>query len=213
MARPKAKAPARRYHIRGQSVVTIDGKDFYLGKHDSPEAIARYAVLISTYQQNGCRLPDSFDPDEIKDRAALLLGEAPQHQDAAPITVAHVTAAYREWATARAKTGSRKEFVRTISLCDELDQHAGRTLADRFGPLALQAQRQRWVNAGISRNYINKQANLLHIEWHGREFEQHLRKATAQGLHRATTYLHAECRRAVSKPNTGQRLCNQTSAQ
>ena len=47
---------------------------------------------------------------------------------------------------------------------------------------------------------------MLHIEWHGREFEQHLRKATAQGLHRATTYLHAECRRAVSKPNTGQRV-------
>ncbi len=28
MARPKAKAPARRYHLSGQSIVTIDGKDF-----------------------------------------------------------------------------------------------------------------------------------------------------------------------------------------
>ena len=52
MARPKAKAPARCYHISGQSVVTIAGRDFYLGPHDSPESIARYAVLIGIYQRN-----------------------------------------------------------------------------------------------------------------------------------------------------------------
>ncbi|MEO8268519.1 MAG: hypothetical protein ABI557_02295 [Aureliella sp.] len=34
MVRPKAKAPTRRYHISGQSVTTIGGKDYYLGKHD-----------------------------------------------------------------------------------------------------------------------------------------------------------------------------------
>ena len=60
MARPKAKAPARRYHISGQSVVT-DGKDYYLGKHDSLESIARYAVLIGFYQAGGLRLPEDFD--------------------------------------------------------------------------------------------------------------------------------------------------------
>ena len=41
MARPKAKAPARRYHIRGQSIVTIAGRDIYLGPRDSAESIAR----------------------------------------------------------------------------------------------------------------------------------------------------------------------------
>ncbi len=46
MARPKSKAPARRYHLSGQSIVTIGGRDFYLGLHDSPESIARYAVLM-----------------------------------------------------------------------------------------------------------------------------------------------------------------------
>jgi len=49
MARPKAKAPARQYHISGQSVVRIAGRDIYLGKHDSPESIARYAVLVGIY--------------------------------------------------------------------------------------------------------------------------------------------------------------------
>lgn len=57
MARPKAKAPARSYHISGQSIVRIGGRDFYLGKHDSPESIARFAVLIVTYHQGGLTLP------------------------------------------------------------------------------------------------------------------------------------------------------------
>lgn len=46
----------------------------------------------------------------------------------------------------------------------------------------------------------------LELSWHGREFEQHLRQATAQGLNRAATFLHAECRREVSKPNSGKRV-------
>ncbi len=61
MARPKAKAPSLRYHLSGQSVVTIDGRDYYLGKHDSPESLARYAVLIAAYQAGGLTLPDDFD--------------------------------------------------------------------------------------------------------------------------------------------------------
>ena len=46
----------------------------------------------------------------------------------------------------------------------------------------------------------------LELTWRGREFEQHLRRASAQGLQRATVFLHAECRRAVSKPNSGVRV-------
>jgi hypothetical protein len=43
----------------------------------------------------------------------------------------------------------------------------------------------------------------LELTWRGKEFEQHLRNATAKGLQRATVFLHAESRRAVSKPNSG----------
>jgi hypothetical protein len=74
MARPKAKAPARRYHISGQSIVTLDGRDFYLGPHDSPESIARYAVLIGLYQKHGLKLPESFDVACLDEIAASLMG-------------------------------------------------------------------------------------------------------------------------------------------
>jgi hypothetical protein len=44
------------------------------------------------------------------------------------------------------------------------------------------------------------------VKWNGRAFEQKLRESTATGLNRATTFLHAECRREVSKPNSGVRV-------
>ena len=74
MARPKAQAPARRYHISGQSVVTLDGKAYYLGRHDSPDALARYAVHIATYQQSDLKLQSDFDAAFLDTRASLLLG-------------------------------------------------------------------------------------------------------------------------------------------
>lgn len=41
------------------------------------------------------------------------------------------------------------------------------------------------------------------LKWNGRQFEQHLKRATARGLKRAGTYYHQKCREAVSRPNTG----------
>ena len=71
MARPKAKAPQRRYHLSGQSVVTLDGKEFYLGRYDLPKSIACYAVLIGIYQQHGLKLHSDFDASTLDERAAF----------------------------------------------------------------------------------------------------------------------------------------------
>ncbi len=163
MGRPRAKAPVRRYHLSGQSVVTIDGKDIYLGKHDSPESIARYAVLIAQYQQNGLRLPESFSMDEIVQRVNLILGTglASQHQAQEPITVRHVTASYREFAKLRHTRKGDPELIRADQICNALDEHEGNLEANQFGPLALQRQRERWVKAGIGRRYINRQVGLI----------------------------------------------------
>ncbi len=129
MARPKSKAPARRYHISGKSVVTISGRDFYLGPHGSPESLARYAVLIGIYQSGGLSLPDDFDPASLDQRAAALLGQlspqaAASDQAALPILVRHITAAYREHAAIR-YAENPTELKRLNLLCDELDLHDG----------------------------------------------------------------------------------------
>jgi hypothetical protein len=56
MARPRKKTPAYRLHRpTGQAVVTLRDprtghrRDFYLGKHGSPESHAAYAELLQQY--------------------------------------------------------------------------------------------------------------------------------------------------------------------
>lgn len=44
------------------------------------------------------------------------------------------------------------------------------------------------------------------LTWNGDKFNQQLAKATAVGLLRATVFYHAQCQRAVSRPNTGVRV-------
>ncbi len=58
-----------RYHLSGWSIVTIDGRDLYLGKHDSPDTLARYTVLIATYQTGWLKRPDDFDARACEDRS------------------------------------------------------------------------------------------------------------------------------------------------
>lgn len=157
MARPRAEAPTLRYHISGLSVVTLDGKDYYLGKHNSPESLARYAVLINRYQQNGLRLPEGFELSELEGEALSLLAPSPQqvHLENEPLTVKHLTASYREYI--REKYSSRSEVARKCKVCDALDTHFGEMRIEQFGPKALLLQRSRWLKDGDKcRSYVNK---------------------------------------------------------
>ncbi len=162
MARPKAKAPTLRYHLSGQSVVTLDGKDYYLGKHDSPESLARYAVLIGIYQANGLKLPYDFDAELLDAKAAILTPRAPQptHQAEQVLLVRHVTASYRTLIVTK-YPHNPAELHRLGRICDETDTYEGDRRADDYGPLALQRQRQRWVAAGNSRVYCNRLTNAV----------------------------------------------------
>jgi hypothetical protein len=50
--------PSYRLHkSSGRAVVTIDGRDIYLGKHDTAESRAEYHRLIAEWHTNGRRLP------------------------------------------------------------------------------------------------------------------------------------------------------------
>ncbi len=161
MARPKAKAPARRYHLSGQSVVTLAGRDFYLGTHDSPESIARYAVLIGIYQSGGMSLPSDFELASLDDRVAALMGQAaPSHQADKPVLVRHVTALYRDH-TAEKYASTPVEKFRFDRLCDQIDEFAGDELAESFGPVKLKSFRQKLVDQKLARKYVNRLTNCV----------------------------------------------------
>jgi integrase len=165
MARPRSKAPQRTYHISGQSVVRIGNRDIYLGQHDSPESIARYAVLIGIYQANGLTLPEDFDASTLDRQAAALLGQlspqaAASDQAALPITVKHITAGYRDHiATKYANTP--QEHHRHSRLCDQLDEKFGDVEATEFGPVRLKAFRDDRVAEGLARKYVNRLVNCV----------------------------------------------------
>ena len=167
MARPKAKAPARRYHLSGQSVVTLDGKDFYLGPHDSPESIARYAVLIAIYQQSGFRLPDDLDFDQdVILRAAAMIGHGiqamPANQERQPVLVKHVTSLFREH-VAEKYAKEPKEKHRHERICDAMEQSFGDVKVDDFGPVRLKEFRQGLLDQEkkLARKYVNRLTNCV----------------------------------------------------
>lgn len=162
MSRMKAPLPSLRYHISGQSVVTIDGKNFYLGPHNQAFTLARYAVLIQAYQDNGNRLPDGITTQEVQAIADGKFGLlVTQNQVDVQTTVKHVTACFRLHIAER-YANNPKETHRLGMVCDALELNDGDLNADQYGPLALQRQRQRFVDTGkTSRPYVNRLTNAI----------------------------------------------------
>src|SRR4051812_17068228 len=55
---PRFRTPSYRLHRpSGQAVVTLDSRDIYLGRYNSPESRAEYDRLIAEWLTNGRRLP------------------------------------------------------------------------------------------------------------------------------------------------------------
>jgi hypothetical protein len=65
--------PSYRLHAAsGQAVVTIDGKDHYLGEHGSQASRTRYNTLIADWRANGCRLPSTTPQEQLLIKELVL---------------------------------------------------------------------------------------------------------------------------------------------
>lgn len=125
----------RRHKPTNQAVVTIDGRDFYLGTWNAKASKVEYDRLIAEWMANGRQLRATAD-----------------------ITVVEVVNAYRKFAENYYRKNGivTREFgciKEALKLVCEL---YGRTNANDFGPLALKAVRQKMLDNGWSRGYINK---------------------------------------------------------
>ena len=133
------KAPSYRLHRpSGQAVVTIDGRDLYLGRHDTPASRAEYDRLIAEWLAGGRRLPSSAAGGDV--------------------TVNELMLAYHRHAQSYyVKDGEPTSEVRNVGLAlRPVRQLYGHTPAKAFGPLALKAVRQSMIGAGLCRNEVNK---------------------------------------------------------
>jgi integrase len=135
------RTPSYRLHKpTNQAVVTLSGRDFYLGRYDSPESRAEYSRLIVEWISNG--------------RCLLV----PTSGAGSDLTVNEVCVAYLRFADGYyVKNGKQTSEPRSIrESIRPLWQLYGDTLAGNFGPLHLKAVRQAMIDAGNCRSVINK---------------------------------------------------------
>ena len=133
------RTPKLRHHkASGNAVVTLDGKDFYLGKHGTPESREQYDRLIATWLAAGRRLPDDDD--------------APQ------LTVVEIIRRYLKHAARYyVKDGKpTSEMHLVVWAMRPLKALYARLPAEKFGPLALKSVRESQIERGLCRGDVNR---------------------------------------------------------
>jgi integrase len=139
------RVPSYRCHKpSGQAVVTLDGRDHYLGRHGSAESRRAYDRLVAEY---------------LATRARRTAAAAPP----ADLTVNELLLRY--WEHARSyyvKDGRPTSEPETIrQALRPVRELYGDTPARDFGPLALKAVRGAMIERGWCRTYINKQVDRV----------------------------------------------------
>ena len=132
MARiPENSIPSYRLNrTTGRAVVTLDGRDHYLGKHGTPESREKYDQIINQWLANNRRLPDGFT--------------SARAEAAASVTVVEVIARYWEFAETRyAHHGPTLHNIRRA--LSVLRQLFGPTPVTQFGPRALRTYQRALV--------------------------------------------------------------------
>lgn len=142
MPKLNGRIPQYRLHRRsGQAVVTLDGKDNYLGPHGTAASRAEYDRLVTEWLAHGRRTP-------------------PSTEVLATLTVSHVIHGYWEHALVhyRKPDGTPAgELGNVRDALKPLRRLYGQTPAAEFGPRALKSLREHMASLGWSRTHVNRQ--------------------------------------------------------
>jgi len=136
----------RRHKVTGRAVVTLDGRDYYLGKWNTAASRRAYDRLTSQWLSAGRVLVSM--PSDI-------------------LTVTEMLAAF--WRHAKTyyvdpDGGASQERINFGTLIKRLRRAYGETLAKEFGPLKLKAFRQTLIDKGLARSNVNRQiTRVRHI--------------------------------------------------
>ena len=137
---PKQKSvPSYRFHrARNCAVVTINGRNHYLGVFNSPASKEKYARLIA-------------------ELATGIAAPAKAATNAHNVTITELCAAYLEWASGYyVKNGRATSQVDVIRMSlRALRNLYGSSEAGKFGPLAFEALQTSLVDEGRTRSYVN----------------------------------------------------------
>ena len=145
--RNNPRIPSYRLHKpSGRAVVRLNGRDFYLGKHGTPESHANYNRVVSEWTSNFRQLPcNDGDPNAsaltICEIALPYLGFVEQH--------------YRKHGRPTSEVSSIKRAL------GPLIELYGGTEVRHFGPLALKTYREKLIAADLSRGVINNHVSRI----------------------------------------------------
>jgi integrase len=161
----KIRVPSYRLHKpTGLGVVTLSGKDFYLGPYDSPEARQQYLKLLSEWESSS-RSQSFGEPNEY-------------------LTMAQVALSYLEYAREYYGPDS-SEYVNLKLAVKPISSLYADFPARSFGPAEFKACRQWWLtNPDRTRQYVNKQVKRLLrvIKW-----------AVSEGKMRPEAHMACKC--------------------
>ena len=135
------RIPKYRLHKgSGQALVQINGERIYLGVYDTPESHERYHRLIAEYLSTGQTPTRHSDP-----------------ADTPALTVNKLILAYFEFALTYYKKDGQPtgEITAIRSAMRRLRELFGATTASEFGPKSFKLVRERMINEGLSRTYVN----------------------------------------------------------
>ncbi len=161
----KALPTYRKHKPTGRAVVTLNGRDYYLGLYGSKVSKLEYDRLIGEWLQRG-RRPAAAEPADES------------------LTVVVLCARYLRFALEYyCKDGQPTRTVAGIKCAIKyLRDWYGRTSAAEFGPLALKTVQHRMINDGLSRRYVNDHTGRIKRIFKWGVAEELLPAATHQAL-------------------------------
>lgn len=128
----------RKHRASGQAIVTLGGRDFYLGPHNTKASKAEYDRLCREYIASGgssARRPEEH------------------------LTISGLLAAF--WKHAEKHYAGSSELANFKTLIKRVRKAYGPTAVSEFGPLRLKAFRESLIAANLSRTHVNQSINRV----------------------------------------------------
>jgi integrase len=154
------RVPSLRLHkASGQAVTTVRGRDIYCGRYGSPESEANYRRVIADLVASG--------PEVVRHHGLPRSGSRRQAfvpPTARAISVAELLLAYVEFAEREYLPPSRESEIIKVA-AKTVRELFGTVPAGEFGLRQLKAVRQKWIDQGRARKYINAKIGRVVRIW------------------------------------------------